>query len=509
MQPLRPDAGYIAMMLILGLAAGAVVAAAIAPNLVRKTQEQSRAREDARLAEIASGFVTSIRRTQCIPSLTNWAPCLSQFSDYNQTNALAVYPEFPADTTTRRIVVADPSLSGIAFPVGQGAGGLTGAATNLAGASARLLLISSTKRGLAPGITAGVAGSKTAFDSVWNWIYDPATKAPPTGWSSAWNKNADHLHVARIRLSPLVHQVVLRTVSYTVSGDALSVLTPITALLPDALTSGLLAPVTALSSTNLFLFDNTLLSVYRTNGELYQMMRLQGDARFDLNSTNVTPPNVWYRFSGSTAATAPLNSGSYGSKWDAQIGSGVALGKAGPLPPAYANYDTNNTAVFFDGSKNLIDGQNKLTNYLPGFTISAWIRPTALTGYVKHIAGMRQTAFLGIYSNSTSRMCYVRLGSKYGGTVSAIYPYKLDEWHHILGVADGAGSSVYIDGVLAKSRAKGVLNYYYASAYKFTIGGFNPANNRTWFVGGIDEVTFYDRALGTNEIARLATGLLP
>jgi hypothetical protein len=121
-----------------------------------------------------------------------------------------------------------------------------------------------------------------------------------------------------------------------------------------------------------------------------------------------------------------------------------------------------------------------------------------------------------INQSSTTKSNYIRLNSKYGGTITTHYPFPLKEWHHIAVTGSGAKMSTYIDGVLKTTYSKSVLNYYYSNAYTFQIGA-HPAISSgkiSWgtapqYKGGIDEVVFYDRVISTNEIKKLASGVIP
>ena len=75
-------------------------------------------------------------------------------------------------------------------------------------------------------------------------------------------------------------------------------------------------------------------------------------------------------------------------------------------------------------------------------------------------------------------------------------------WHHIAGVYDGATLKVYVDGTLENSCAYSSLNL---SGSGITIGqqaaGFREVPE--FFLGLLDEVSIYNRALSSSEIQRI------
>jgi len=84
------------------------------------------------------------------------------------------------------------------------------------------------------------------------------------------------------------------------------------------------------------------------------------------------------------------------------------------------------------------------------------------------------------------------------------YPYGAGEWHHIVGVANGANMYLYVDGVEVASREYATTNYG-SNANSFNIGG-NVSGSGNYFTGSIDEVVAYNRALSAAEVALLFQG---
>ncbi len=504
----RRQSGMAGLAIILVLLVATTAALIVAPNFVAKATEKKRTNEEQRLEQIAQALKISVRLTGTIPGANTWPDTVAAHAGMNRTNAEAVYPEFPTDTSTRRVLLIDPALGATTLPYVQDVNTLLdavkgvlgaptailGTITNLASSSGRIMLISSTRRGLSLPVTNGPASGATAFNNIWNWGLNSATKAPPTGWPSTWTGKGDELHVQRIKLNELFHTVALKNVLYAIG------------------TNG--PAQTALSLLNLTLLDTTLLTVYETNGNLYRAQRLTKNVNIDLSTSNSGQPVVHFKFSESSGAVA-TNSGTYGSSWNGIYTNSVLLAQTSLRPPSNPGFATNNYSAYFDGNKAYVETNKRYTNYLPAFTIATWIAPAQFSRSTIYIAGIRTTLNLNIYSSKAGSN-YVRLSSKYGGSLTTHYPYPLNQWHHITVTGSGTKLNSYIDGAFKKSLSKATANYYYYNTYTFQIGA-HPAISSgmiSWgsspqYKGGIDEFVFYDRVLSTNEIRTLATGVIP
>lgn len=73
-------------------------------------------------------------------------------------------------------------------------------------------------------------------------------------------------------------------------------------------------------------------------------------------------------------------------------------------------------------------------------------------------------------------------------------------WKHVVMVHDGSKDLIYIDGQLANEKVvEGALN---ATNYPLGIG-FDPIDETNYFVGSLDEIQLYNRALDATEVAAL------
>ena len=74
-----------------------------------------------------------------------------------------------------------------------------------------------------------------------------------------------------------------------------------------------------------------------------------------------------------------------------------------------------------------------------------------------------------------------------------------NQWHHLVGVYDGAHVMLYLDGVLKNSPAlTGNIN---VTTIPVQIGRYNSPSR--FFTGSVDEVAIWNRVLSANEITQL------
>jgi hypothetical protein len=82
--------------------------------------------------------------------------------------------------------------------------------------------------------------------------------------------------------------------------------------------------------------------------------------------------------------------------------------------------------------------------------------------------------------------------------VTATAPVNLGDWHHIAGTWDGTTKRLYIDGTLVGSLATTLLD----STEPLAIGADQDMGTTAYpWIGALDDLQFYARALGDAEIA--------
>src|SRR5262249_21043421 len=80
--------------------------------------------------------------------------------------------------------------------------------------NAKILILSTHKSSLTLPVSSGKASSTAVFDAIWDWNFDPTTKAPPSGWPAAWSGNGEYLHVRRVNFAPSFQRVTFSNAHY-------------------------------------------------------------------------------------------------------------------------------------------------------------------------------------------------------------------------------------------------------------------------------------------------------
>lgn len=192
------------------LAIIAIAAAILTPNLARRISRANGEKEDQTLAVLGDGLMRYARTYQGIPGQNSWVTNIALTTGLALNEVARVNP---GDSASTRVYLIHPSFvptnSSGADPLWSQAWG--GAASV---ANAKILIVSSHKSSLTLPVSSGRASSVAAFDAIWNWSFDPSTKAPPSGWAGSWTGNGEYLHVQRINLAPLFQRVTFSNSHY-------------------------------------------------------------------------------------------------------------------------------------------------------------------------------------------------------------------------------------------------------------------------------------------------------
>jgi hypothetical protein len=227
-------------------------------------------------------------------------------------------------------------------------------------------------------------------------------------------------------------------------------------------------------------------------------VRLQEDA-----VRNITPPGNYYMFISSTGIFDPTadyrvmtsdGNGNIETEYDFDGTKYITFG--------YAPQVIAERCVYFDGSVDYIDVEDRLDLDPTGFTLSAWIKRDAADSGTKSIISKRPTSFgpttegydLRILDNNTIQM-YWRNGGPQSISTSTSIPD--DEWHHIAAIYDGTTIYLYIDGVIDNSIAR---TPPVATNHSFIIAASGKGTTTQHFRGNIDEVRVWDTALSEDQL---------
>lgn len=193
--------------------------------------------------------------------------------------------------------------------------------------------------------------------------------------------------------------------------------------------------------------------------------------------------------------------------WRLDETSGLTIGDSSGLSHPFTSLNGNYTR----GAVGAIPGNAAIATVaaLGSLSDATWLDVSALTveALIKTTATSIGTVLRRDTNNAPNRIFMFRMdadgtmtmASWAGSTLySATSTVTVNDglWHHVVGVADGATTKVYIDGVEAASVASGPLQVGDAALNMFAhMGGVDP------FIGTLDEVAMYGAALSPERIA--------
>lgn len=155
-------------------------------------------------------------------------------------------------------------------------------------------------------------------------------------------------------------------------------------------------------------------------------------------------------------------------------------------------------AFNFNGSNNSITTNSSPLNNLSSLTVSGWIYPKALGNRIGFFGqndmfefGILDTARMDAWLDPITKGVLV--------STSGI----LNGWHMVTATANSDSLWFYVDGVRRNSTAL-LTSSFGSSQYHFNIGGggiFDPTGN--FFLGSLDDIRIYNRALSPTEVDTL------
>ncbi|MBN2314312.1 MAG: hypothetical protein JXM79_10305 [Sedimentisphaerales bacterium] len=157
-------------------------------------------------------------------------------------------------------------------------------------------------------------------------------------------------------------------------------------------------------------------------------------------------------------------------------------------------------ALHFDGSDGYVGTGESFLNDVSGFTLAGWVSASNIDVY-SSLFGQNDLIEFGFIGGS-------QLGTWLLGNdwvlVAADYTFEYPSWHHVALTGDASGVVIYIDGKAAASDAGSVSSG--SSGDTFNIGGnvFNTSGDP--FLGEIDDVWVFSRALTAEEMQVLMQG---
>ena len=212
-----------------------------------------------------------------------------------------------------------------------------------------------------------------------------------------------------------------------------------------------------------------------------------------------TGPALYWRLDETSGGEA-VNLGTLGGPANGTYNGGIGLGGAGPRPPAFAGFEAENRAPQLNGSDAFVGGPSGLLDNVSQFTLAGWIRPTGPQAGRTGLFGQNDAIEFGFIDGATLQL-WTPVNA-----VNVAYPFPANAWHHVVALGDATHVAVYLDGLLAASTT-GDVGVYPGSGYPFNAGGggvFDAGGNP--FLGQLDEVAVWTRALSEAEIQALVAG---
>ncbi len=163
-------------------------------------------------------------------------------------------------------------------------------------------------------------------------------------------------------------------------------------------------------------------------------------------------------------------------------------------------------AFSFNGN-GYVEVPNSTTLEPGNVTAEAWVRHNGSPGTYKYIVakGSRGTfaASYAIYTNFHGGLdFYVSDTNWYYNSPPATLSIWDNQWHHVVGTFDGATVRLYVDGVQIGNgnSAPTSIAYNLSTTNTFKIGAYDNISSLYSFLGDIDEVRIYNRALSLSEV---------
>ncbi len=187
---------------------------------------------------------------------------------------------------------------------------------------------------------------------------------------------------------------------------------------------------------------------------------------------------------------------------DLSVGTGATRAVAGAIA------GDGNKAIKMNGASSSRLYGGKVSSGLNRFSVEAWFRTSSSTGgkivgYGTSTSATSSTSFdRHLYIGSDGKLTFgVNPNSR--RSVTAPTAVNDGKWHHAVGTLSPSGMKLYVDGVLRAERTdtiSGEISKGYWRIGGDAVAGW-PAAGAQDFVGDIDEVAVYGRALTATEVA--------
>ena len=154
--------------------------------------------------------------------------------------------------------------------------------------------------------------------------------------------------------------------------------------------------------------------------------------------------------------------------------------------------------TYFDGTANLTLNKNSVHSgmlYDNNRSYSCWFKGPGPSGAIHGNGGPRDTVHR--YSARITGASTMMMDLKGGPSFSGYAVLSPDTWHHYASVYDNNTVSLYIDGVLDRSR-----NVTYLGTFSGHFGiGWDPTRSGVYFTGFLSDFRYYNHAITASNVA--------
>lgn len=206
-------------------------------------------------------------------------------------------------------------------------------------------------------------------------------------------------------------------------------------------------------------------------------------------------PTLYWRLGESTGTTAKATAGADGT----YSVTGLALGAPGAIAG-----EPDTAVTLTDGSGRItLDTGASFDGVVP-FSVELWVKPSPSNtnlGFVfdhTHWSDNERRGWNLLAGNDQTN--FERWASRTDRSVAYGAPLSVGQWHHLVGTFDGAALRVYVDSV--RISEQGTSLALPARTSVLTIGHQScDCGSINSFIGDIDELAIYDKALTDGQIA--------
>lgn len=196
-----------------------------------------------------------------------------------------------------------------------------------------------------------------------------------------------------------------------------------------------------------------------------------------------------------------VNAGSLGAPANGEYYAGSKNTSSGPSAAnGFGGMGASNSALGALTGNGYVGTNLPLLNNRPAFTVAGWVKRGANKSTRGGYFGQNDLLEFGDAGGGASIEAWINAT---GGNIVQPYTFADDAWGFIVLTGDGTNNRLFLNGVEVGSRAATVSNYG-ASGFNFNIGGggiFNGSGD--FFLGEIDEVAVFDKAVTAARVRSL------